>query len=519
MLRAHAFGTSFLAVAFDIAFRIPNMLRNLVAEGALAQSFIPLYDQYKDEKHSERQAAGVIICFVLMVLIVLTSVAWFFLPEMIPYLTNHPDFETHKNLVSQGLQAHDSLVATQVMQTEYTITLAQMLFPYIVFISISSLYMAIQYSHNIFWAGSLGPALLNIIILVTFGAYYFFWHQATPEEAIYVWAAAVLLAAVLQLAFQYLVVKKHGLSPRYSLRFRHPVIKGLFAMMLPALFGAAVQEIGQLIDIFLATSLKDEVPGAVSALNFSHRLVQLPLGIFGVAVATASLPQLSRLFNEKKTSDFSHNVVAAVRMNFFLLLPATLGLIFLAEPLVAILFEHGQFSRRSTEITAYALQFYAIGILGYSLQKLFMSALYAQKNSKIPAMITATVLVLNISVSISLMPFLQHGGLALGSAIAAFSGVIIYLVILYRRKMTIFSRHDLVEIAKVLLTNGLLALVLLLVLHYLSGFKIADFWLVTMIVPGAGILYFILSAALRVEEIKHLGDILSRLRQKLGLKS
>lgn len=520
MLRAHAFGTSMLAVAFDIAFRIPNMLRNLVAEGALAQAFIPLYDQYKDKNGGERDAAGVVIVFVLLVMLTATVVAFFLLPVIIPHLTNHPQFALHSALVEVAKINQITDVATlttlqgQVLTTETTFTLAQILFPYIVFMSLSSLYMAMQYSHNIFWAGSMGPAILNMVILAIFGLFYFTFYDSHKSVAIYVWVGAVLSAALAQLIFQFIVVKRRGLSPRYSFKFKHSIIKGLFAMMLPALFGAAVQEIGQLVDIFLATSLKDEVPGAVPALNFSHRLIQLPMGVFGVAVATASLPQLSRLFNEKRHDDFRSNLVSAAKMNFFLMIPAIMGLIFLAKPITALLFEHGEFNKHSTEITAYALQFYALGILGYSLQKLFMSALYAQKNSKIPAVITAVILVLNISISISLMPYLQHGGLALGSALAAYLGVAAYLVVLKRRKMTAFATSDLIDLARIVGANALLGGLIFGLIYLLKQHQIDGSWLVAIVVPLAAVAYLVFCHFFRVKEVAHLLDLLGRITNK-----
>ena len=183
-LKASAFGTSYLVTAFDVAFQLPNAFRNLVAEGALSQSFIPLYEKFKSGRENqgqEREAAGAVIMFMFLVLVVVCIIAWFILPILIPLLR------------------HDPEKAQQV--TRLTISLARMLFPYILIISISSIFMAIQYSYNSFAAGSFGPALQNMVLVAGFSVFYFV-SKDTSETAIYFWSACLLLAAFIQLVFQ-----------------------------------------------------------------------------------------------------------------------------------------------------------------------------------------------------------------------------------------------------------------------------------------------------------------------------
>lgn len=489
IMKAFAFGTGLMAVAFDIAFRLPNMLRNLVAEGALQQSFVPVYDNYRSDSATgmtERRVSGIVLTLFFFLLTLLSVAAWYSLPYLIPYLI------------------HDAGADTEL--TALTIDLARILFPYIMLISLSSIYMAIQYSHGIFWAASLGPALLNLVILSLFALYLVTDSAADSRRDVYVFSFVTLTAALVQLLFQAYRVKKIGVSPKFSVRFRHPVVKDLFFMMLPAVFGAAVQEIGQIIDIFLATMLRDEVPGAVAALTYSHRLIHLPIGVFGVAVATASLPRLSRLFRSEKFKEFSNTVVSSYNLNLYLLLPSAAGLVIIAEPLTGLIFERGEFTRESTLITAHALIFYALGIPAYAQQKLFMSAYYAGRNSRTPAVITALVLVLNVSFSLALMPYLQHGGLALGSAAAAYCGSIIYVILLLRRRVLNLKMLLNFRLLRLLLMNALLSAALYAISRLLDNSVYAV--QVTVTVTAGIVIYLLLSYLFRATEFRIFKEII-----------
>ncbi|GAB4435576.1 MAG: murein biosynthesis integral membrane protein MurJ [Turneriella sp.] len=498
MLKAYAFGTGPLSVAFDIAFRLNNMLRNLVAEGALSQAFVPLYNRYAHESDEKaREAAGVVIIFVAFAMGLITVLVIFSLPALLPLLL-----------------AEDHMPPEQLA---LTINLSQLLFPYLVMMSVASLYMGIQYSHRIFWAASFGPALLNIVILVCFGAYAL-WVRLTGHifdvRSIYVFSAATLLAAVAQVVFQVYTVHRRGLTPRYSFSLRHGALKALGSMMLPAVFAASMQEIGQLIDVYLATSLTSRVPEAISALTYSHRLIQLPIGVFGVAVATASLPQLSRIYqSDKEGSAFSESLASSIRLNFFFLLPAVAGLMVFSEPIVRVIFERGAFTRRSTDVTALALLCYAPGILAYSLQKLCTISLYAQMNTRTPAVITALTLFLNFLFSLYLMQTMLHGGLAAGSAIAAWCGVLIYTVVLLRAKILRRSGKLLGGLLRILLLNLLFALLLLGMRMYI----LPDRALLQLVfcVPVAVAAYLGLAHVAHIAEAHVLVSFLSRLRRKI----
>lgn len=527
-LKAYVFGTSFFAVAFDFAFRLPNVLRNLVAEGALSQSFIPVYEEYKsdDNRLNELRASGAIIGFLLLILsfIVLLGVT------TLPYAIA---------LVRQDWVR--SLEATRLL-----IKMSQFLFPYIFFISISSTFMSIQYCYKVFWAGSFGPALQNLIIILLFSTYLSFSPDRLTNvdiknldllaqicnadqlliiyEPIYVWCASILIAVSFQLIFQMIVVRRMGLFPKISFSFKHPVLKSLFIMMLPATFGAAVQELGQVLDLALASSIEDRVPEAIAALTYSHILIHLPMGVFGVAVSTASLPALTKLYKDNKIEEYTSRLRESIGLNLFFLLPASLGLAFFGDSIIELLIQGGSFNEESTKVTYFALKFYATGLLGYGLQKLFMAAFYAQSNSKTPARITALVLLFNLIISYMLMQFFDHGGLALGSALAAYLGALIYLQKLKSTGIKPFDQKFIWAKVRIILVNIILGLFLYLLKaypyfglnakmpHFLQNSKV---YLVIVIMISIA-LYLGLAIAFRLDESRALGSIIQKIKKKFG---
>ncbi|MDH5716037.1 MAG: murein biosynthesis integral membrane protein MurJ [Spirochaetia bacterium] len=496
VLKAYAFGTGYLAVAFDIAFRIPNSLRNLVAEGALAQSFIPIYENSKKKSlETARELAGIIYVFIFLSLGFFTILAILTIPYIIPYLVHDPLKNENSTLL--------------------TINLCQILFPYILFMSLSSIYMGIQYSHNKFWAPSFGSALLNIIVIIFFGLYLIFQSKlnSSQETLVYVFSIITLLGGFIHLVFQGKVVKKLALRPKYVFKIKHPAIKGLFFMMLPAAFGSAVHEIGQIIDIFLATYLHEEVPGAVSALTYSHRLLHLPIGVFGAAVSTASLPQLSRIFESNNKREFNESLFNSIGLNLYLLIPAALGLIIFAEPIVGIIFEYGEFDKTSTQITAVALQYYAVGIPAYGMQKLFISSYYAQKNSKTPAVITWIVLFINVILSIFFMQYIKHAGLAFGSALAAYFGILIYSIKLRKIKLFVLDKKQIKNILTIVFINFILCLFLLFLNNFTNQFKYYIRLIIT--IPCALIVYFLLSKIINLYQWQLFQVIIEKVKKKL----
>ena len=497
ILRSFAFGTSFIAVAFDIAFRIPNMFRSLVAEGAMTQALLPVYEEYKRKGRDESQKAiGSLIVFITIILTLLSISAWFILPEILPWLTN------------------DTLI--EYPQTKLAIRLSQILFPYLLFISLCSVYVAVQYSNSVFWPGSFGPALLNIIVVSFFGIYFFFLRNDgsyIKDQDIYIFSYIILSSSIIQLIFQSYVLRKHNIRPQYSFRISHPIVKSLFVLMLPAIFGVAVRQLSQLTDIYLATLLKDEIPEAISALTYAQRLIQMPMGIFGVAISTAIMPLLSKHFYDKKESHFLYSLSLSIRLLLFLMLPSSIGLIVYPESIVSLVYERGYFDEQSTEVTSIAVRYYAIGISFFAVQKLLISAFYARKKMKEPALVAAVLLVLNVVFSLYLMRFLQHGGLALGSSLSAFCGMVIYLFLIYKKfppkaKKSRPLKADMLSFLKLFLVNLLFCLFLLGIKKNYFGDVVASN--ILFIMPLAVLVYIGLALLLKTEELRLLKGLYGR---------
>lgn len=421
MLKAYAFGTSIYAVIFDLAFRIPNALRNLLAEGVLSHAFIPLYQEKKnlDEK---KEFAKSTINFLLILFSILTFLLYWIFPYLAPILLGN-QYNTSPEILS------------------LTIFLLRFLFPYIIFISITSIYIGIQQSNKKFWNAAFSPILLNLIVIIPFSIILFLhssqWINIQQNTFFLLFFSALsLLAALINLLFQrYITTKTLNISLSiFSFKFHKSNVKQLLFIMLPAIFGASILEIGKIIDILLANQIK-EVPGALSALTYSHRLIHLPIGVFGVALATTLLPSISESLQKKKYHEYHKILSSAILMNLYILIPCTLGIFFYAEEIITTLFFRGSFDQESVYITSSGLKYYAWGILGYSLQKVLFTAFYAQKNSKTPTYIAIFVLISNLILSILLMKPLLHKGLALGSSISIYLGIVIYIITLTKKNL------------------------------------------------------------------------------------
>jgi putative peptidoglycan lipid II flippase len=479
-LKAFAFGTSNFAVAFDIAFRLPNIFRNLVAEGALSQAFLPLFQEEKTKgKTPASLASGAVLCALSVFLTLFVTSVMIFLPEIVDLVL--------ENGVTGQLSGK-------------IVILGRILFPYILFMSLSSIYMAIQYSYDSFGWASVGPAILNIFVIIGFSSYLFMDNQENAWNQVIAFSWITLFSALVQLAFQIRAVKKLNASPRWNFLFwKHPILKKLGLLMLPAVFGLAVQEIGQLIDLFLASLLYDRVPGAVSSLSYAHRLIHLPIGVFGVAIATASLSSLSKLAAAQKMDEYREGLSLGLLLNAMLLIPASIALILLAEPIIVILFERGEFTRESTIECAHALVFYAAGIPGYSLQKLFFSGYYARKDSKTPAIVTVIVLTANVTFSYLLMDQLLHGGLAFGSVLAAYLGTIIYGVLLVKQSYFPAFYTWAPSLAKIIIANIAFGVLLFLAKNQAQTFQYPI--QLVLLIPFGSVTYFLLLKLLRCTEL------------------
>jgi len=295
---------------------------------------------------------------------------------------------------------------------DLAVDMLRLTFPYLFFISLTAMAGGVLNTFGKFAIPAITPVLLNLSFLAAI-----FYLSPLLDEPIMALAWGVLLAGVAQLVFQFPYLKKLGLLPRLSFDRHHTGVKKIMNLMLPALFGVSVTQINLLLDTLLASFL---VTGSVSWLYFSDRLVEFPLGIFGIALATAILPNLSKSYAAGKTDDFSASLDSGLRWVVLLGLPAAAGLFFLAQPMLATLFQYNAFSTSDVDSASLSLMAYAVGLPAFILVKVLVPGFTARQDMKTPVRIGVLAVAANMLMSVTLVFFFQHAGLALATSLAAF---------------------------------------------------------------------------------------------------
>lgn len=401
-LLARFFGTSIYATYWEIAYMFPNMLRNLLAEGVLSQSFIPLYSSsLKESQEKAKEDFGYVLMFLAIFLggIVVSGILLF--PVILPFYVGKPAGEI-------------SLL----------ILLAQIVFPFIFFVSLSSVYAGVLNTHENYVVPSLSPILLNIDFIITLLAIMLisqFFSVSLEATLILLGVMVVLGGAGVLFLHVYFVGRNHW-SPHFYFTpdfWKKPAVKKLLTIVLPAILGQSIFQLNQLMDIFLASYFV-KIDGAIPALRFAHRLIQLPTGLIGVAIATTILPAISLFIRNRETGEtIGKELTSSLRFAFFLTIPAALGLFLLGPWIVHFLFSGGLWDLRSTYITLWSLQFYALGIPFYSANKILTSAYYSFQDTKTPVRFLIVAVSVNFLLNIALIPVLEHGGLALSTSLSA----------------------------------------------------------------------------------------------------
>jgi putative peptidoglycan lipid II flippase len=385
------FGAGFSSDAFIAAFRIPNLLRRLFAEGSLSSAFIPVFTQYIVQRsqpeafHLARSALR-----LLSVILLLTTVVGILLA---PWIVKS--------------------VAPGFIGDKYSLTLSltRLMLPYIFFIGLVALCMGILNVLGHFAAPALAPALLNISII---GSVLII----APSLSIPVvgLAVGVLIGGVLQLALQLPVLVRKGFRFWQKAELRHPGLKQVGTLIPPVIVGGAVYQINIVIGTILGSLLAE---GSVTYLYFADRLVQFPLGVFAIATATAVLPSLSRQAAAADFEALKDTFGHALKLVFFLSIPAMVGLIVLRQPIVALLFQRGQFDAQATQLTAQALLYYSLGLGAFSAVRIVAATFFAIQDTRTPVKMAGLSILANTILGAVLMQPLDHGGLALATSLAS----------------------------------------------------------------------------------------------------
>lgn len=431
---AMQFGSSAAADAFFVAFRLPNMQRKILGEGAVSAAFIPVFSDIlnkKGDKSAWEMTANLLnILFALLVTVTLAMIV--FSPAVV-------------TVFAPGFLDDPEKFAL-------TVELTRWMAPYLIFIGLAAFCMGILNTFGVFALPAAAPVLLNLCMIV--GAIFI---APLMEEPIFGLAIGVLAGGLLQLLIQIPATVKKGLRCVGSFKVKHPDIIRIGKLMVPVIFGLAVYEINMLVDTLLASLLPG---GSISYLYYGNRLVQLPLGVFGVALGVAILPMLSRQASQKDFPELVKTIAFGIRLILFITIPATVGLIVLRFPIVNTLWERGEFLRASTEGTATALLYYSVGLCAFAGIKIIAPAFYSLQDTKTPVKIGAWAMLLNIVLNVILMGPLQHGGLALATSIAALFNILLLIYFLRKRLGLMGGRKILLSTLKLALSSTLMGVII-----------------------------------------------------------
>ena len=407
---ASLFGATAGVDMFLLAFRIPNFLRRLFAEGAFSQAFVPVLSEYKTHRSPEEvknlvdHVAGNLAAMVFLITILGIILA--------PFLIL---------VVAPGY-------AADLAKYEMTTYMLRITFPYIFFISITALMGGILNTYQKFALPAITPVLLNLSIMGA--AILLSPYTQNPHYSL---AWGVLIGGVAQLLFQMPFLYKIGMLPRFWLHWfdwSNPGVKKILCLMGPALLGASAMQINLLAGTMFASFLPS---GSISWLYYSDRLLEFPIGIFGVALATVVLPHLSEKYTAQSAEGFSNSIDWALKWVLFLAIPASIGLLLLAGPILSTLFQRQAFTAQDVFMSEQSLMALSVGLVAFISVKVLVSAFYARQDTKFPVRIAFVTIFSNIALSLLFMGPFKHAGLALASSLASFINVGILLFTLIRR--------------------------------------------------------------------------------------
>jgi putative peptidoglycan lipid II flippase len=489
-LQAHLMGAGFSnsSDAFVIAFRIPNLLRRLVAEGALTSAFVPTLarSMKKGDMEGMWRFVGSVWYSLTALLVGIVLFGVLFSPVLV-----------------QGLAWG---YADQAGKFDLTVVLNRWMWPYIFFISLSALAGGILNVFGRFALPAFTPVLLNLAIIVCALTL----RHRFPDPA-FAFAVGVLVGGVLQLLVQMPTLIRLGFPLRPPRPFDAAGVREVARLMLPRILGAGITQINLVVDSQFATSLR---AGSASFLYYASRVTELTLGIFGISLSTVILPSLSRAAADGDRERVLETLAMAVRLLIFITLPATLGLIVLRTPIIHLLFERGRFTAEDTLLTSSALACYSVGLLPYAAVNVLAAAFYAHGDTRTPVKIGLATFFLHLGLNFALRGPLAHAGIALSTSISAFVDAILLALILRRRVGEFLGRRVRKSAARAALcgaamTGALLAALQVVDVPSLPSLGLKALALSALIGVGMAV-YLAGGAALGSEEIRLMRQLLTR---------
>jgi len=526
---AKYFGAGFLYDAFLVGFRIPNLLRDLFAEGALSAAFVKVFtdQQLKKNEAEAWRLASLVFNGLAVVLSVVTILGILLSPLIVKALTyNYLGDPNHY------YPAEKAALAT---------TLMQIMFPFILLVALAALAMGVLNTKGRFGIPASASTAFNIasIICGLLFAYWLSggdWERSTSKDIIPTDAAqwaiigmsiGTLIGGAAQFLIQVPSLLKVGFRFRWGLSFRDEGVKRVMRLMAPAIIGTSAVQVKVLVDTLVASGIE----GGVSWLSYSFRLMQFPIGVFGVAIGTAAIPTLARMASNGNTVEFRDTLSGAIKLVFLLAIPSACGLIVLGDPIIALIYQRGEFSAFDTNMTGWALAAYSVGLAGYAAIKVLSPSFYALDDAKTPMYVSLASIVVHVPASFGLMTLLSgvgvtaerpngfgHVGVALATSIVALVNFLALAMLMRNRIGRLNGREIGAALIKICAASAGMSAACYFSYRYLSG-NFADkslvFRLLEAFVPIGlgGLAFFIMAKLLRISEVE---QVVSMLRRKFG---
>ena len=466
------FGTAIYAQAFVVAFRIPNLLRDLVGEGATNSALVPVLTEelHKNGKESFLKLAQILFNIMFVTLLVLTALGMLASPLIV-------------RLIAPGFLADPE-------KFRVTVTLTRVLFPFLFLVGLWAYAMGVLNSLGKFASAAFGSCFLNLAMIlsaVMFG------------ENVFGLACGVLTGGLLQLLIQLPSLHASGWRARLTAEFDHPQARKAGVLIVPRVLGACVYQFNVFVSTILASLSSIVGEGAVAAIYYANRIWQLPLAIFGIALAQAALPTMSRHAAENDMVKMKETIQFSLRIVFFVLVPSSIGLMMLATPITKVLFERGAFTAYSTSITSGALFFYAFGLVACGGLKVLANAFYAMGDTKTPVKAAFYSAIINLFLNLALMWPLKLGGLTLANSIAVtFNFGMLYILLV--NKLGDFGTADIREsFLKVAAASVAMAIAIKILMIWLGGYSVVS---LALVISGGIVVFFAASFIFGVKEIK-----------------
>ena len=495
------FGAGTAADAFNMAFRVPNLVRDLFAEGAMSASFVPTFTQWREQQGDEAAWAlgRQLMSTLLAVLLGLCALGWLFAPQVL-------------HLMAGGFGAVPG-------KLELTVSLTRIMLPFLPAVALAAAAMGMLNARGVFFLPALAPALLNVGMIV-FGLALIPVCRAVGWPVIMAMAFGVVLGGLLQFVCQLPALHRLGFRLRFEIPTWHPGVRRVALLMLPATVGLAATQLNIFVSQAIAAGFRE---GSVSWLQYAFRLMQLPIGLFGVAVATVSLPALSRAAARNDVPELRSTLSESVRLVFLLTVPAALLLAVMARPVVALLFQHGRFHAVDTVATAGALVMYCVGLPAFAAVGIFARAFYALGDTRTPVRSTFVAVGVNLALNLLFVgPLvglgLAHRGLALATSVTSFVNLLQLSWRLRQRIGRIEGGRMLRSLGRILLASAAVGALLALALARLGDLTTRGITVRLAAVAGGGVISLLLLGLtlrlLRVEELALLGELWRSIRAR-----